>query len=676
MAAAEPNNPANGASGWAFPIWLKLALVMASVALFPLLIALTLSSKHTRTELERSQQESLGLVSLVTASRIDQLLIDHRHMAELMAMDRALIHACRVGNSPDRAAVLREATRVLNNIMASDPSLTQVMVLGVDGVGIASTLPTNIGQNLAFREYFQVAISGEPYVSEYVVGISTGTPGIYFTAPIYAELADGTRAESIKPIGVFVLKVNGERLWEIVGESSVPNGGYAILVNPDGVVTADSDCTKLYKSLRQLTRDEVTRINPHTTFGQPNIETLDIPELQIALDSLRTTTGPVRFAAPGVERGSFSEWLGAASLLRNKPWYVVVVTPQSNFARQIENVMRPQRLVALGVVGISMLLAITFGIWMVRPVIALTKAAKLLAKGDFTVRAPVNSNDEIGSLAAAFNAMVPQLQEKVQLQQSLAVAQEVQLALLPEKDPSPDGLDVSGHTKYCEVTGGDYYDFIEVARGSEEETIIAVGDVMGHGVAAALLMASARAALRAHAFDTGQLADLLSKVNRVLATDRNFRFMTLALAAINTRSGVMRWASAGHYPPIVYHASQDTFAEHDGGGVPLGIEQGVAYEEYAFNGIMTGDIIVLGSDGIWETQNPAGVQFGMPRLHEVIRLNRKQPASIVAKAIENALSSFRSSAAPEDDVTYVVVKVRGHLNELKQHDLTTALGIG
>ena len=254
----------------------------------------------------------------------------------------------------------------------------------------------------------------------------------------------------------------------------------------------------------------------------------------------------------------------------------------------------------------------------------------------------------------------------------LVIASEIQKSIFPNLSWRKNGLALAGHYRPLQKVGGDYYDFIEVTRGSEEETIIAVGDVMGHGVAAALLMASARAALRAHAFDTGQLADLLSKVNRVLATDRNFRFMTLALAAINTRSGVMRWASAGHYPPIVYHASQDSFAEHDGGGVPLGIEQGVAYEEYEFRGITNGDIIVLGSDGIWETQNSAGVQFGMPRLHEVIRLNRKQPASSVAKAIENALSSFRGAVAAEDDVTYVVIKVRGQLNESIQQSVTAS----
>jgi len=107
--------------------------------------------------------------------------------------------------------------------------------------------------------------------------------------------------------------------------------------------------------------------------------------------------------------------------------------------------------------------------------------------------------------------MAGNLKEHIELRQSLAVAVEVQRSLLPAADPAAAGLDIAGRSKYCDAAGGDYFDFIDVANPRERAILIAVGDVMGHGISAALLMASARAALRAQATGSGDLARVMTK---------------------------------------------------------------------------------------------------------------------------------------------------------------------
>ena len=254
--------------------------------------------------------------------------------------------------------------------------------------------------------------------------------------------------------------------------------------------------------------------------------------------------------------------------------------------------------------------------------------------------------------------MAKGLSHRLELEKALAVAEEVQQSLLPECDPSAPGLDIAGRTRYCDETGGDYFDFIDVTSRLSAHTLIAVGDVMGHGVASALLMASARAALRANAPEHLNLADLLTRVNRVLAGDaRHNRFMTLALIVIDPINGAVRWASGGHDPTIVFHPATSSFTELEGSGIPLGIMEDAEYQQYETKGLAKGDVLVIGTDGIWESRNPAGEFFGKDRLRDLMREHAAKPSHEIAALIQSTLVAFRGREGSEDDVTFVVVKI-------------------
>src|SRR6185369_13611249 len=167
------------------------------------------------------------------------------------------------------------------------------------------------------------------------------------------------------------------------------------------------------------------------------------------------------------------------------------------------------------------------------PLLRLTEHAARIGNGELDAKLELGGARELHQLAEQTNKMAGGLKQRLAMEQSLELAMHVQQSLLPQCTPSIVGLDVAAHSRYCDSTGGDYYDFIDIADLPNDRAFIAVGDVMGHGIGSALVMATARAAVRASAH-SGDLAlgQLMARVNDVLAADPHGLFMTLALIVI------------------------------------------------------------------------------------------------------------------------------------------------
>ena len=240
---------------------------------------------------------------------------------------------------------------------------------------------------------------------------------------------------------------------------------------------------------------------------------------------------------------------------------------------------------------------------------------------------------------------------------ALNVAQEVQQSLLPQYPPGELQFDIEGGSQYCDETGGDYYDYIEMPRLGSGVYALTVGDVSGHGISSALLMASVRAYLRSRVTQAGSAADIITDVNRLVSADtmETNQFMTLFFLVVEGRSGQLTWVRAGHDPAIVYSPDSDQFGELKGEGIPLGVDQGWQYKESTAQ-IEPGQILVLTTDGIMETHNQAGDMFGKDRIKEVIRRNAHLDAGGIRRAMFTAVEDFRGRASREDDVTLVVAK--------------------
>jgi sigma-B regulation protein RsbU (phosphoserine phosphatase) len=290
----------------------------------------------------------------------------------------------------------------------------------------------------------------------------------------------------------------------------------------------------------------------------------------------------------------------------------------------------------------------------------LLEASRRLATGDFTTRIDIRSRDEIGELGRAFNRMVPDLEERIRLKQGIEVARSVQQSLLPKAPPRIPGLDIAAESRYCDETGGDFFDFIPLERGGGNGIGVAVGDVSGHGISAALLMATARAFLEGRVARPGPLAGMIADVNRLLCrdTDATGQFVTLFYMEFTAGAAAVDWIRAGHDPALLYDPAADTFAVLKGEGAALGIDAEMAYAASRRSGLAAGQIIAVGTDGIWESRNSEGEMFGRERFKEAIRRRRDAAAREIVEGVVADVDAFCGPAVQADDITLVIVKIK------------------
>jgi sigma-B regulation protein RsbU (phosphoserine phosphatase) len=295
-----------------------------------------------------------------------------------------------------------------------------------------------------------------------------------------------------------------------------------------------------------------------------------------------------------------------------------------------------------------------------RSLLMITAAAKKLSSGDFSVKLGLRTGDERDLMVEAFNEIGPKLEDHLRLHQSMDLAMKVQQKLLPAKDPSIPWLDLAGRSVYCDETGGDYYDYLGLTENNPQEITVVVGDVSGHGISSALLMASARAYLRQRTSLPGNLSQMITDVNRQLTVDvaDSNSFMTLFCLKIDRKPRLLTWVRAGHDPAILYDAGKDVFEELKGEGIPLGVDGSWVYAQSTKAGSLKEQIILIGTDGIWEASNPDGEMFGKNRVQGLMRQNASGSAQAIMRAIFNDLNRFRAGKKFEDDVTLVVFKMK------------------
>lgn len=352
---------------------------------------------------------------------------------------------------------------------------------------------------------------------------------------------------------------------------------------------------------------------------------------------------------------------GGAALVILVPKADVVretVTVREFILGRIHSHTRSMGVIVLIVGVVVCAVAVVFSRVFTRNISAVAAAVARVAGGDFSARAEVRSGDEVGRLGAAFNRMVPELEDRIHIKNALEVAQQIQQNLLPPSNPRFGSHDIAAVSEYCNETGGDYYGFIPRRTDDGESLVIAVGDVSGHGIPAALLMASARAYIRSQSACGDSLDDIVARVNELVAedTDLTGRFMTLFLLEL-TEGSAVRWVRAGHDPALVYSPKDDAFTELRGEGLPLGV---LAQGDFAVNELPdmpAGSIIVIGTDGIWEAMSPDGAMFGKERLKDVVRANRNLAASELIREILAAVNRFRESGMKADDMTIAVVRI-------------------
>ena len=238
------------------------------------------------------------------------------------------------------------------------------------------------------------------------------------------------------------------------------------------------------------------------------------------------------------------------------------------------------------------------------------------------------------------------------MERELELATEIQQRFQPSGPPIVEGYEFQGISFSCYEIGGDYYDFIQRHDG---KMLVALGDVSGKGTSASLLMSSLHAAIHGQVAAKTSLDQMVTSVNVYLAenTPAN-RFITLFIAELEPHTGHLTFINAGHNPPLLARAD-GSLELLQSGGLPLGLMDFAEYEVGNAQ-LNSGDVLFIYSDGVSEANNLAEDEFGMDRLSEVIRTNVGRSASGIRDKVESALSEFTGTAAPNDDITLVIVK--------------------
>lgn len=347
--------------------------------------------------------------------------------------------------------------------------------------------------------------------------------------------------------------------------------------------------------------------------------------------------------------------VGGFYRLAEAPWFIVVFSGGEEILAPIVRFRNYYLGTLAAFICLILVLIRRVSNRMAREVEALSGAAGRIARGEFGPPLLVTRRDEIGKLTASFNAMVTQLKDRARLRQDLGLAKEVQQSLLPAETPRVAGLDVAGCSVYCEETGGDYFDYL--AAG--ETLDVAVADVAGHGIASALLMSAVRAGLRQRHNETDDIGRLVADVNRQVVADvgDSGRFVTLFYLVVHPGRKTLAWVRAGHDPGLLYRRAQDRFENLLGRGLPLGVDRDSFYQPETLSDLTPGDIVLVGTDGIWEAHDSRGRMFGKAALQDLVRRHRDAPAQAIGDAIFQAVERFVGPAKPSDDMTLVVVKL-------------------
>ncbi len=360
---------------------------------------------------------------------------------------------------------------------------------------------------------------------------------------------------------------------------------------------------------------------------------------------------------------------------RNRPVLAVTNARPSRLNARIFNSLgelRDSYLLLLIIVGVVFLLielaALITGINMTRRITTaiaeLYQATQYVQSGDLTHRVRIERRDQLGVLGESFNLMtgsisglIEEQKQRQRLENEISIAREVQNQLFPKRLPSVPGVEVEAICKAARSVSGDYYDFIQL---TPTHIAVAIADISGKGISAALLMASLQAALRSQLLMIGSetlgTAELVSRLNKHLVRNTgDDRFATFFIAVYDSATRTMRYTNAGHLPSFLL--SKDKVVRLDKGGMVLGVFEDNIYEESLLT--VPPDALLIGySDGLVEPENVYGEEFGIRRLQEAaVRVQAAAPSS-VAESLMIAAEEWAGSAEQADDMTVIVARLR------------------
>ncbi|MCL2647434.1 MAG: SpoIIE family protein phosphatase [Phycisphaerales bacterium] len=659
-----------------------LLTLAVSLPLFFACTAVTIASYFNARH--RSAELGERLVSNATAHAARYTAMESRHAVSLIRGIAGLVgHGLEIDNSD----VLVDQ---LLGMLRAHPNVAWISYSGQDGTftGAFRSFHGNVCTSQSR------IIDGKTHVIEYQ--ISDGSPPP-FQKKILRESEDSGYDPRTRPFYTNAANCT-DVVWSspyIFYDRGIPGISCSLAVHDGerlcGVLSVDYDLNRLSAYAREAVNTPHSQIMMFTpdlvllahsdwpvVAATPSLDSRELGDLV----TLKNATDPVvhaffsglersklpsvdedsriiRFSKKGGGSGPYVGCIVSMDLESGPMEYVATMAPVSDFAPSPWEFSRVPIFIALASLLVGGAAALQLARQISAPLTSLVHASIRIGTGDLDAPFDLGKLHEFKLLTLALRAMLRNLRDWMRVRSSLDLAMEIQRRLLPNKPPNIPGFDIAGYCAYCDETGGDYYDYIVIDRPHPRRFIVAIGDVMGHGLASALLMASARGILRSSIATVSAPGAILTHLNSLLFQDTGGnRFMTMCLASFDMLGSGCTWASAGHLPPIIFDAIDRVFQDPLGGDIPLGVIQNTEYGNYHFGPIPIHQIVFMGSDGVWEMFSESDEKFGKERLKQVIAASADGSADEIKNAILEALKQFRGSAPINDDVTFVIIKVQ------------------
>jgi serine phosphatase RsbU (regulator of sigma subunit) len=603
-------------------------LGLVVVVLLPALgLVLYTQSEERRAAIDNVHRDEARLIRIVTSNQAAEIEAARQLLTALAHLPQLRSNA---GGACDR---------LLAEMLAAYPLYRNLGVAEPDGTITCSAVPLPSAVNIADRAYFAKALESRRFaIGDYQIGRITRMPSINYGYPVPG--ADG------QVLAVVYAAQSLNWLTETLAQVELPPGAVLVVIDRNGTVLA------------------------RVPGGAAAIGT-KLPDEQVLANLARPGAGGVFEAddANGVRR----LW-AHAPLIAGLDLQAAIGVPNAVAFAAIDRRLA-RNLATLGAVTLLAFGAAWLGgRYILRQVDALVAATRKIGAGALGTQARVlGDRSELELLARAFNDMSETLasrdrelraaQERTRAAEvelavtraHMEIARQIQRSLLPQDPLTQAGMRVAGRCIPAAAVGGDYFGYFPRGPGGVDSFI---GDVSGHGVGAALLMAEARITFLAERLIEPGAGRILRKLNDLLHDDldRAQHFITACCATFDAETRELSYANAGHPPAVVLRADAARCTTLAADGTLLGVMKDAAFAEVKLR-LHTGDIVVFYTDGVTEARNAADELFGLARLSAAIVAHRAEDPEAMVDGILAALDRFAGAAPREDDLTIVVMKL-------------------
>ncbi|MBT8490422.1 MAG: SpoIIE family protein phosphatase [Deltaproteobacteria bacterium] len=302
---------------------------------------------------------------------------------------------------------------------------------------------------------------------------------------------------------------------------------------------------------------------------------------------------------------------------------------------------------------------------MTLPILTLIDGVKALGRGELEHKVALKTNDEFEELADSFNKMTSDLAdymerlhcttaEQERLRKELEIASGIQKNILPTSAPDIEGVELAAINIPAREVGGDFYDYVPV---DTDHWGLTIADVSGKGMPAAIFMGLSRTIVRASTTGNLSAENAIKHANELICRDsRSGMFVTLFYTILDSQTKNLTYINAGHNPPLLFRKGSPDIMVLEAKGIPLGVTENIDIEEQRVH-LVSGDYLVLYTDGVTEAMNEKEEEFGKDRLIKIVQDNTSLTAQDMLNMVQEAIITFAGTRPQFDDITLMIMKV-------------------